>query len=155
MSEHTLSPAELCEVLDIAKGTLLRWEREGRIPRAIRDVSGERRYGPAHIQAIAEKVLSSRYAHAARSEDYDAIGELDEALALCKFLQGRETGLDSLGEAPRLSDRTIKRLLSHALELSPSEEREQLAKVIRVVWKQLSQALSPSEPGSPGHPMTR
>jgi hypothetical protein len=141
MSDHALSPAELCDVLDIAKSTLLRWEKEGQIPPAIRDVSGERRYGPAHIQAIAEKVFRPRYVHAAGADDTDAMGQLDEALNLCKFLQGSEIGLDYLGESPRLSDRTLKGLLSRALDLKPSEEKVQLAKVIRVVWKQVRLAL--------------
>jgi hypothetical protein len=143
MSDHTLSPAELCEVLDIAKSTLLRWEREGKIPPAIRDVSGERRYGPAHIKAITEKVFSPRYANAAGSDDASTIGQLDEALNLCKFLQGSEIGLDYLGEKPGLSDRTLKGLLSRALDFKPSEEKKQLAEVIRVVWKQVRGALPP------------
>jgi len=68
---------------------------------------------------------------------------LDEALNLCKFLQGSEIGLDYLGEKPGLSDRTLKGLLSRALDFKPSEEKKQLAEVIRVVWKQVRGALPP------------
>jgi hypothetical protein len=143
MNDHTFSPAELCDVLDIAKSTLLRWEKDGQIPSAIRDASGERRYGSDHIHAIAGKVIGSRYANAARSNDTAAMGQLDESLNLCKFLQGSEIGLDYLGEKPRLSDRTVKGLLSRALDFKPSEEKEQLAKVIRVVWNQVRTALPP------------
>jgi DNA-binding transcriptional MerR regulator len=140
MSERTLSPAEICEVFDIAKSTLLRWEREQQIPTADRDSLGERRYGGTHLRAVAEKVLKSRYAIASRSENASALEELTELSALCKFLAGDELGLDELRERRHLSERTIKGLLSLALQLRSADE--EFARIVEVLWSHVNRVRS-------------
>ena len=141
MIDYTLSPAEICDVLNIAKSTLLRWERDHQIPAAVRDTSGERRYGSTHIQAIAEKVIKSRYDVAAKSDNAAALDELTEVSALCKFLEGSRLGLYELAERPRLSERTLKELLSRALQLHPSDE--QFANIVEVLWSHVSRTRTP------------
>jgi DNA-binding transcriptional MerR regulator len=130
--ENTLSPARVCEILSISKSTLLRLERDEEIPAADRASSGERRYGGKQLEAI----VGRKFAHASNSENVLALDEWTEKLALCKFLQGNETGLTELEERPRLSERTLKEMLSRALQLSPSDD--QFAKIVRLVCSQVT-----------------
>src|ERR1700730_10592989 len=131
MKKPTLSPAEICQVFGISKATLLRWEREGDIPAADRNAREERRYSAAHTQAIA----SNLYSRAARSSNAGALEELTEVSSLCKLLAGNELGLDELEEKPSLSERTIKGLLSLALQLGTSDK--EFARIIEVLWSHM------------------
>jgi DNA-binding transcriptional MerR regulator len=54
--KNSYSPADICQWLGIPRTTLFRWESQGQIPRALRNLKGERVYERHHLQQIAETV---------------------------------------------------------------------------------------------------
>jgi DNA-binding transcriptional MerR regulator len=52
---------DIQEKIDRDKTTLIRWEREGLIPRANRDSRGWRYYNENQVKEIVNKVLSTNY----------------------------------------------------------------------------------------------
>ena len=53
-NKKSMTPTEICQIAGISKNTLLRWEREGLIPKAHKDWRGWRAFTDADL----EKVLS-------------------------------------------------------------------------------------------------
>ncbi len=54
--------------IDRDKTTLIRWEKEGLIPRAKRDSRGWRYYSNDQVQSIVNRVLSTDYFRSASRE---------------------------------------------------------------------------------------
>jgi len=52
---------DIQEKVDRDKTTLIRWEKEGLIPRAQRDSRGWRYYNEKQVKEIVDKVLSTNY----------------------------------------------------------------------------------------------
>ena len=52
---------DLVDKIDRDKTTLIRWEKEGLIPRARRDSRGWRYYNQEQVRQIVNKVLSTDY----------------------------------------------------------------------------------------------
>ena len=145
------SPAEVCELFDISKSTLLRWEREGTLPSPSRNVSDQREprvYTQHDVQIIARKQedeLGARYQATSRRLDehrrsgrehtLERLQELMQLRSLRKFLAGNELGLAELSEYPQLYPRTLRVLARLALEHSSPEEPD-FAHILRVVAEQ-------------------
>jgi DNA-binding transcriptional MerR regulator len=145
------SPAEVCDLFDISKSTLLRWEREGTLPAPSRNVADQREpriYSQRDVQIIARKQedeLGTKYQAASRRLDEykrdgreQNLGRLQELLqlrSLRKFLAGNELGLAELSEYPQLQPRTLRVLLRLALEHSNPQEPV-FAHILRVVAEQ-------------------
>ena len=55
-SAGVYTPAEICELFDIARTTLFRWEKEGVMPAVARDKKGNRIYTDKHLKSIGQKV---------------------------------------------------------------------------------------------------
>jgi DNA-binding transcriptional MerR regulator len=125
-NQITFTPAELSDMLGISKSTLLRWEREERLPAPQRDWSDQRQqrlYSAEHLRAIADilrKTLEKEYSQVGREKRYDrsAAQSVLESRSLLKFLQGGDvgrTGLSELRRHERLRKKTIVALLRVAL----------------------------------------
>jgi DNA-binding transcriptional MerR regulator len=152
------SPAEVCELFDISKSTLLRWEREGTLPSPSRNASDQREpriYSQRDIQVIARKQedeLDRKYqATSRRLDEHKRIGrehnlerlhELLELRSLRKFLAGNELGLAELSEYAQLHPRTILVLLRLALYHSRPEEPV-FAHILKVAAEQSAKLSQP------------
>jgi DNA-binding transcriptional MerR regulator len=130
--ESVYSPAQICKKFGISKSTLLRWEAKGHIPAPGRNLRGERRYTPAHCQAIARFVQLQRYPQRyaqilaeGTEEARSKLTEIGEQNALFKFVYLRDpTGLVELREYSPLAPETIRQLLRAAAdEYGPGEDR--------------------------------
>jgi len=113
---RTYSTAELCQLLEVSKSTLFRWEQEDWFPLLERDLNGERLYTNEHIQAISKKQLTRQFEQAAKRDDEKSLETIWEKLALRKFLEGDVTGLYEMAEYHRLSAPTLRQLLQTATE---------------------------------------
>ena len=119
MAEKIYTTAEVCEMFNLSKSTLFRWEREGVLPPIPREIGGQRKYGQEHLRLISERQkekLKRSYAQIAESGDEDSYWEISETLALNKFLEGDPTGLLELREHPQVSAETQMQLLKIAVE---------------------------------------
>ena len=138
MKERSYSTAEICEMFNISKSTLFRWEREGLLPSIPRDISGQRKYGPEHLRLISERQkekLGRRFEQIAEDGDEESYWEISEALSLNKFLEGDSTGLFELAEHPRVSAETQVQLLRIALDhYQPGDPVFQ--EIIRIIHEQ-------------------
>jgi DNA-binding transcriptional MerR regulator len=163
--ERALSPALVCSIFDINKSTLLRWEREGILPPARRDVlsrQNERRYTVEDVKAIAEKTSvrlkhqidqltkdGERQAQSNRAVRADAdtlsgLRALFETYSLHKFVAGKPIGLVELRQYEVLLPSTVTHLVRVALELyDPAEPI--FADIMEVVAQQ-SRKLVASQP---------
>lgn len=129
--KHLSGPADICEMFDISKKTLYRWEADGLVPSPQRDVNGARRYRQEQIEEIAEFVRTRRYrrlyAQALKEEDGSAksrMSSLGERSALFKFVHLRDkTGLTELREYSPLNPDTLRQLLRVAIEEYSPEQR--------------------------------
>lgn len=118
-NDVTYSPAEICEMFDIAKSTLFRWEGEGWFPRVGRTLTGERQYTQEQIMAISEKLrrqLGKQYERLAEVEAESQLEKLSEAMSFLKFLQGNDTGLYELAEYENPTPQRIRQLLLTAIK---------------------------------------
>lgn len=143
MSEKTYTTAEVCEMFNISKSTLFRWEREGILPSIPRDIGGQRKYGQASLRLISERQkekLGRRFEQIAEDGDEDSYWEISEALALNKFLEGDPTGLLELAEHPRVSSQTQLQLLKIALEQYQPGDAV-FHEIIKIVYEQSSPAI--------------
>ena len=123
-------------MFNISKSTLFRWEREGGLPAIPRDISGQRRYGQAHLHMISERQkekLGRRYQQIAEAGDEENSWEILEALALNKFIEGDITGLYELAEHAEISPETMRQLMNIALDRYEPGERI-FGEIIRVLW---------------------
>jgi predicted site-specific integrase-resolvase len=142
-SDFTYTPSELCEMLNISKSTLFRWEREGVLPAPTRDQSDQRHgriYTREHIQAIGEKQkeqLEKQYVQANKERSWDrkSLQELLESNSLRKFLEGNEIGLRELREYDQLLPKTIRTLLQVAMEQCEPDD-DIFSDIIQVVYEQ-------------------
>ena len=105
---QTYTSAEVCELFQITKSTLFRWEELGRMPNVGdksfpfsspgRAASGEREYGQQQIREIARyqiERLSRQYDRLVES-NADQLLEVQERLSWLKFHLGNPTGLREL-----------------------------------------------------------
>jgi DNA-binding transcriptional MerR regulator len=142
-SGFTYTPSELCDMLNISKSTLFRWEREGVLPPPTRDQLDQRHgriYTQEHIQAIGQKQkeqLEKQYDHASKDRSWDrrSLRELLETNSLRKFLEGNEIGLRELREHDQLLPKTIRTLLQVALEQCEPDD-DIFCDIIQVVYEQ-------------------
>ncbi len=142
--ERTYSTAKVCEMFEISKSTLFRWEREkvGWLPPVRRDINDERQYTSDHIEAIRKYLNKKKYRSATSAEDVARLGEVEEKATLRKFISQRELAtLHNLGER-ELSDETIKQLLQIALE-DYSPRNDVFREIIKVIYEQVTS----TEPG--------
>ena len=144
-TNFTYTPADLCEMLNISKSTLFRWEREGVLPSPTRDQTDQRHgriYTQEHIQAIGQKQkeqFEKQYEQAGKDRSWDSrsLKDLLETNSLRKFLEGNEIGLRELREYDQLLPKTIRTLLQVALEQCVPED-DIFYNIIQVVYEQIS-----------------
>jgi DNA-binding transcriptional MerR regulator len=140
------SPAELCDLLNISKSTLLRWEREGILPPVARDLSDNRNmriYSSEAVAAIVGKVteqLERQYKHISElherrrkvlddgttmTSDDRAVASLQillETSSIHKLLLGNMLGLSELEAYDGLLPKTIRMMVQLAEALSSPGE---------------------------------
>lgn len=136
--DRAYSTAEICEMFDISKSTLFRWEKEGGLPPVERDVNGQRLYSQVHLEAISKRLIKrlGKEIEQAASRDNDrTLQALTETVSLRKFLAGDETGLRELGEYEQLPSEMITQLLRVAVERSRPGERL-FCDILEVAWQQ-------------------
>ena len=117
--DRVYSTAEICQMFQISKSTLFRWEREQLLPPVGRDLMNQRQYTQEHLQAIRGrrmKQLGARLEQTDRLKDDAALQEIWEAITLHKFLGGNLLGLDELAGYRRLAPETILQLLQVAID---------------------------------------
>jgi DNA-binding transcriptional MerR regulator len=142
-SNFTYTPAELCDMLNISKSTLFRWEREGVLPSPTRDQSDQRHgriYTQEHVQAIGQKQkeqFERQYEQASKDRSWDSrsLKDLLETNSLRKFLEGNDIGLRELREYDQLLPKTIRTLLQVTLEQCEPED-DIFYGIIQVVYEQ-------------------
>jgi DNA-binding transcriptional MerR regulator len=140
-SDHIYSTAEICEMFEISKSTLFRWEKDGELPVVPRDISGQRQYTQEHISAISErqkKRLGKQFARAIKSGSEANLLRISEAVSIRKFLEGDLTGLYELAELPEVSDDTLRQLMQIGLDQFEPRERT-FCEIIRVLREQTRQ----------------
>jgi len=134
---HIYSTAEVCEMFNISKSTLFRWERDGELPPIARDITGQRQYNLDHITAISEKQkkqLGKRYAHAIKTGNETSLIRITEAVAIRKFLEGDITGLYELAELPDVTPDTLRQIMQIGLDQYQPGDRT-FCEIIRVLWE--------------------
>lgn len=127
MTRKIYSPAELCELFDVAKTTLFRWEQEDWFPRVPRDLKGERQYSHEHIKAISDRhveKLTSQYDEAARSEDKARMWEIQRRVDMLRAIQGDIISVRHLVEAGHVSPADTRQLVRMAYERYDPTEPE-------------------------------
>ncbi len=139
--ERVYSPAEICNLFNISKSTLFRWEGEPGFPLVDRDLANNRQYTQEHIQFIStrqKEQLARQYRLAAQSDNEGSVPrmqQIHEALSLRKFLSGDLTGLRELAELSALTPRTIRHLLQIALD-QKDLQGEVFCQIIDAIWRQ-------------------
>jgi DNA-binding transcriptional MerR regulator len=134
------SPVDICQIFDISKSTLLRWEREGSLNEIKRDIkTGEREYTQADSHIIYEKLtdqLRHQYERSLEAGDTEATLRIHERAALQRLVQGDIfIGLETLAELDHLSDEAILQLLQIATEhYAPTDSA--FCKILEVAYKQ-------------------
>lgn len=119
VSDRTYTTAEVCELFNISKSTLFRWEREGILPPIPRDLGGQREYGKEHLRKISDKQkekIHRRLDQIAEKSEPDNQMVLFETLSLNKFLEGNTIGLFELREHDQISAQTQMQLLKIAVD---------------------------------------
>jgi DNA-binding transcriptional MerR regulator len=122
-AERTYTPAEVCELFDVARTTLFRWEEQEEIPKAVR-VGGERIYTQEHlrtIQALMRKRLREEINAASRYDQDQEHPTVDQLERLCRLefvspgeqKHGLQTLL-ALSKRHRLSEKTLDLLIKLA-----------------------------------------
>lgn len=127
MADRKFTPAEVCDIFDISKSTLFRWEKDRLIPSPERDLRQQREYTQAHMAEISRLLFRKRVQSVANTEHepgaQQRLDAITEQVALNKFVVlGDIGGLYELAERETLSDETIKLLLKEAARRSPSDE---------------------------------
>ncbi|MDX2030472.1 MAG: MerR family transcriptional regulator [Blastocatellia bacterium] len=122
-AERTYTPAEVCELFDVARTTLFRWEEQEEIPKAIRR-EGERIYTQEHlqtIQSLMRKRLREEINAASRYDPDEEHPTVDQLERLCRLefvspgeqKHGLQTLL-ALSKRHRLSKKTLDLLIKLA-----------------------------------------
>lgn len=104
---RTFSTAEVCEMLDISKSTLFRWENDGILENVGRDHKHERVYTEDHIK----RILARKFEHVAEMDTTASLESMHEFVSLRKFQSGDVTGLYELEEYDKLSSEAIQSLI--------------------------------------------
>lgn len=136
-SNHIYSTAVICEMFNISKSTLFRWEKEGQIPVVPRDITGQRMYSLEHIRAISERQkqqLGKLFAHAIRTGNETNLLQISEALSMRKFLEGDITGIYELAELPEISHGSLRQLMQIGLDRFEPGDKV-FCEIIRVLWE--------------------
>jgi hypothetical protein len=136
-SEHFYSTAEVCEMFNISKSTLFRWEKEGQLPAVPRDLTGQRQYSQEHLSAISDRQkqqLGKQFAHAIKAGNETSLLRISEAIAMRKFLEGDITGIYELAELQEVSDDTLRQLMQLGLDQFDPRDRI-FCEIIRVLWQ--------------------
>ena len=119
------STAEVCELFQIHKSTLFRWEREGRLPNIPRR-AGQRQFSEEHLKMISQlklEALSRQYANAAKREDLQELEALHPQISWYKLLGGAILGVNELKQMENISDEMIVNLLRVAIDrFSPEDQ---------------------------------
>lgn len=119
VADRVYSTVEICQMFQISKSTLFRWERENLLPPVGRDLTNQRQYTWEHVRAIRARLmkqLGARLEQTDRLRDDAALQTIWETITLHKFLDGNLLGLDELAGYRCLSSETIIQLLQVALE---------------------------------------
>ncbi len=122
-AKRTYTPAEVCELFDVARTTLFRWEEQDEIPKAARE-GGERVYTQEHlrsIQSLMRKRLREEINAASRYDPDQEHPTFDQLERLCRleFVSpgDQEHGLRTLfalSQRGRLSEKTLDLLIKLA-----------------------------------------
>lgn len=138
INPRVYSTADICELFDISKNTLFRWEETGLLPRVQRDLNNQRQYTQEHIRTISQKEIDkfrNQYKRKVEKEDDAGSEELWETISLMKFLEGNMIGLRELEELPQLSPGIIRKLLHTAIkDYTPREAT--FVEIMRVLYIQ-------------------
>jgi DNA-binding transcriptional MerR regulator len=127
MEKKRYTPAEVCEIFDISKSTLFRWEKEGRISSPDRDLRQQRWYTQGHMAEIGRLLFRRQAQQLANTEHQPGAEQrmdaLHEQISLNKFaVLGDIRGLYELAERETLAKATIRQLLLEASRRDPSDE---------------------------------
>lgn len=122
----TYSPSEVCDLFQVAKTTLYRWETDGKISPVPRKRGGEREYKQSHIAEIAKlqlKDLSKEHRLASRSENETWMKKILQTKSIIKTLYLEDlSGVYELAESREtLSKETVRELLLKAADLEPED----------------------------------
>lgn len=137
-AELRFSPAEVCELFNVSKSTLFRWEKDGILEppdRNALDVREPRVYTERDIKIIAERKENELWDQFRRTRrqmegrksrsgepDKKRLKQMMELQSLRKFLGGDETGLAELAEYQHIEPNTVTLLLRLALHhYTPSD----------------------------------
>jgi len=125
-NHRPLSTAEVCDLFQISRSTLFRWENKPGV-RPSRDRRAQRQYGPEALAAIRERCITS---WVEGSRDLDTMATALEHLFLAKMHSNELVGLVELRELARatpLAPTTVKKLLGFAMErLDPDDQEFEL-----------------------------
>lgn len=115
MDDHnTYSPHQICEIFEISKSTLLRWEREGIIPFARRDPRTDQRlYTEEDFHIIGEQInkqIRQKFDRVVKSGDSEELLRTYEDLYVSRFIQGEPLAMSELENVNRLSASSIMKL---------------------------------------------
>ncbi|MFN0085618.1 MAG: MerR family transcriptional regulator [Blastocatellia bacterium] len=122
-ADRTYTPAEVCELFDVARTTLFRWEEQEEIPKAVRK-GGERLYTQEHLRSIQElmrKRLREEINAASRYRADEEHPTFDQLERLCRLefvspgeqRHGLQT-LYALSKQRALSQKTLDLLIKLA-----------------------------------------
>jgi DNA-binding transcriptional MerR regulator len=139
-NDQNYSPVEICQIFEISKSTLLRWEREGLLGEIKRDIrTGEREYSKTDIQIIYGRLveqLGQQYARSLESDNIEAVLRIHEKAALQRFIQGEVfIGLQTLEALEYLSSEGVLQLLQEAKEKYTPEDPV-FSQILKVAYNQ-------------------
>jgi hypothetical protein len=119
MADNPLfSPVQICQMFGISKTSLLRWEREGKIPLAHRTLEGERQYTIDDVNRIAEIRIGHHYNRAVTPYDPERLEKLHEEITRLKILYiDPQVGLLELAAHKPAPEGLIRDLLIKASQL--------------------------------------
>lgn len=122
-ADRTYTPAEVCELFDVARTTLFRWEEQDEIPKALRK-ENERFYTQEHmrsIEVLMRKRLREEINAASRYDPDEEHPTFDQLERLCRLEVvspgDQEHGLRTLyalSKRDRLSQKTLDLLIKLA-----------------------------------------
>jgi MerR family regulatory protein len=133
MKTGTFSPSDVCRFLLISKSTLLRWEREGLIPKPVRkfqlSANEQRMYSVRNIATIAKKKYKAMQTNEAKMNDRGL--EVLYRVQLFFDVTSAIANLESLAAKHLIGDETLKILADEALcRPRSSSERKMLLELL-------------------------
>lgn len=142
----TYSPAEVCDLFDISKSTLLRWERENIISPAKRDSADQRQYAEENLREIGQQLkrqIVTQFKRTNLSNNNEELNKAYENLYIWKFILNEPTALDELENYPILSSQAIRKL--HRIGLERYEPSSPMFCRVAKIIAQKSEKLSLSK----------